>query len=290
MFKIHHIASTLTPKGGDDHVFNSGQVLCELAKGEHSAISVLPAPVKVDRGLTTLEMEFDPVQVKAATTVIRERCLGLGMSAQDIHVVHGSKTVAAAEWANENDVDVIGVGIHRRDSFDYFLGTTATGLLRHADSAILGCHAAKALTLNKILLAVDVDEHLPSLLKQTATLIKLKPSAELHVVSAFRPIDPYVSELNSSLARSFTNQARSAKEHQIDHNLTAAHIHYKDLEVRVGIPSEVIKSNAKKLDVDLVIMSTGRHLGFGWHTGSTTNNVMHGVETNVLALRSEAQD
>ena len=114
------------------------------------------------------------------------------------------------------------------------------------------------------------------------------PNAEVYIVSAMRPIDPYVSKLNSSMVHSFTQQAREARVGEIDNQLSEANIHYKDFELRMGIPSAAIKLSAEKLDPDLVIMSTGRHLGYGWHTGSTTNNVMHGIQTNVLALRSMA--
>ncbi len=289
MFQLDHIAAALAPKGGDNHVFDAGRTLADAAGSKLSVVSVLPSPVLVNRGLTTMEMEFDPEEIKAATDAIEDRSRDLGIEARHLHIVRGGKATAAAEWANENDVGVICAGIHKRDGFEHFVGTTATGLLRHADSAILGCHASRSLTLKKILVAVDIDEHLDSLLEQTATLLKVVTNADVYFMSAFRPIDPYVSKLNSSMIHSFAKQAREAKLTEIDEHLSRAAIDYKDLEVKMGIPSAAIKTQAEKLGVDLVVMSTGKHLGFGWHTGSTANNVMHGIQTNVLTLRSRSE-
>ncbi len=288
MNRLQHIVTALTPKGGDDHVFTGGELLAETTDTNHSVVSVLPAPVKINRGLATLGIEFDADEIQAAKQAIPDRCIALGLQSKNLHIVRGGKAIAAAEWVNDNNAGVVCVGIHKEDGLGYFLGTTATGLLRHADSAIFGCHANQALRFKKILLAVDVDEHLPALLEQVAALQKYVPNAELHVLSAFRPIEPYTSELNSSVVRSFSNQARAAKSEHIDGYLSSAHIRYKDLDIRVGVPSAVIKTTAQELGVDLIIMSTGQHLGFGWHIGSTTNNVMHGVQTNVLAFRPKA--
>ncbi len=61
----------------------------------------------------------------------------LGQAA-DVKVVvvsgHSGRTIL--DWADENDVDCIVMASHRPDLSDYFLGSTASRVVRHAQCAV----------------------------------------------------------------------------------------------------------------------------------------------------------
>lgn len=58
--------------------------------------------------------------------------------AADVKVVvvsgHSGRTIL--DWADENDVDCIVMASHRPDLSDYFLGSTASRVVRHAQCAV----------------------------------------------------------------------------------------------------------------------------------------------------------
>ncbi len=261
---------------------------------EVSALSVLPPPYTLQQGLATIEFEFEKDLQQAVQQALELRCTKQGLDAKNAHVIRGNQDRDIGRWANSNAVDLICVGLHDRSGAEYFLGTVATAALRYADAAVFGCRGPiDEGEISKVVLALDSDFDAQEILQQTKAFLKHFPNAKIHVRHIVRPIASFASELLSddekalkSSIEPYNKGLQHSYEQELDKHLNAMELSVESIEVMVDTPSAEIKSAAAMLGADLIIMGTGKHIGVGWHIGSTTNNVMHDSYCNVLALRT----
>jgi len=71
---------------------------------------------------------------RSAANLLREKTEGIeGVTAK---IVKGHTARTIIDFANHNDVDCIVIGSHKPDISDYFLGSTASRVVRHAGCAV----------------------------------------------------------------------------------------------------------------------------------------------------------
>ncbi|SLN24832.1 universal stress protein [Ruegeria meonggei] len=71
---------------------------------------------------------------RAAGNLLREKVSGLDGIKPEITRGHTARTII--DYANDNDVDCIVIGSHKPGLSDYFLGSTASRVVRHAGCAV----------------------------------------------------------------------------------------------------------------------------------------------------------
>ncbi len=288
-----HVLATVDPAATDEHVLKTASSIARDHDARASALAVLPPPMYIQRGTATLEVDFEQDLSSAVVDGLKAKCAEVGLSEECAHVSRDRVHEAVDAYAKANDVDLVCVGLHDRDLGEYFVGTTATAVLRHANADVYGCRTGlTAGYYQNVILALDPgdDTHSRSLLAKTKQFLAPYPDARIHVRHVMRPLavnwagslEDYSSgagwqELNSELIRA-TEEGLEALV--ADESLVASSV-----DVLHGQPSRKIKEEVQSLSADLLIMGTGAQLGIGWHIGSTTNNVMHGVDCDVLAVR-----
>ncbi len=140
---------------------------------------------------------------------------------------------------------------------------------------------------NKILVAIDNTDEAESVV--LSAMLIAEDYAEVHIMTAVEPLSniygsmiwsPVVSDTNS-LEESLVQQSKvHLTELGLRHGLSAENIH-----VLLGSPASNIRGLAEKIGADLIVIGThGRH-GVGLILGSTSNSVLHGVNTDVLVVR-----
>lgn len=109
-------------------------------------------------------------------------------------------------------------------------------------------------------------------------------SRKLHLLYVTYPqtnVEPY----GLFLERDFSEEVRAqalrllkdvAAKHDIPHN---------QVNVEIGSPADEIHHMADKLSADLIILGTHGQSGLRLLLGSTANAVLHGVKTDVLAVK-----
>lgn len=71
---------------------------------------------------------------RAAGNLLREKVSGLDGIKPEITRGHTARTII--DYANDNDVDCIVIGSHKPGLSDYFLGSTASRVVRHSGCAV----------------------------------------------------------------------------------------------------------------------------------------------------------
>ncbi|MGI9326767.1 MAG: universal stress protein [Pseudomonadales bacterium] len=288
-----HVLATVDPAATDELALNTAASIARDHNAQTSALAILPPPMYIQRGTATLEVDFEQDLSSAVVAGLKATCTDLGLAEACANVSRGRVHEAVEDYAKENDVDLVCVGLHERDLEEYFLGTTATAVLRHVNADVYGCRTGLATGYYRnVIVALDSgDDALSrSMLAKTKQFLAPYPNADVHIRHVMRPLavnwagslEDYASstgwqELNSELIRA-TEDGLGALV--ADESLVASSV-----EVLHGQPSSKIKEEVQALSADLLIMGTGAHIGIGWHIGSTTNNVMHGVGCDVLAIR-----
>ena len=137
----------------------------------------------------------------------------------------------------------------------------------------------------KILVAVDLTDDTPIVLDKARALAK-QYEAEMHVMHVIEPIAVgYAIEVSSididSLHKEAAKQARTSLLETGGHiGLTDSNLHSK-----LGSPAKEIRKLAKELEADLIVMGGhGKH-GLDLFFGSTSSEVAHGVECDLLIVR-----
>lgn len=114
----------------DDHDPNSGRAV-ELAQALCDEGGDITALTVVEAGLTGAPMQARMEEVEAAL----KADLG-GVRGVRPVVVTGHSARTILEYAEEHDVDLIIMSSHRPGLSDYFLGSTAARVVRHANCAV----------------------------------------------------------------------------------------------------------------------------------------------------------
>lgn len=137
----------------------------------------------------------------------------------------------------------------------------------------------------KILVAIDLTEESPMVLDKARNLAG-ESEAEIHIVHVIEPIAVgYAIEVSSvDIDGLHKEAARQARESLLETGgnlgLSESNLHSK-----LGSPAKEIRTLAKELGADLIIMGGhGKH-GLDLFFGSTSSEVAHGVGCDLLIVR-----
>jgi universal stress protein A len=142
-------------------------------------------------------------------------------------------------------------------------------------------------TFSKALVAVDLEEASAHYVLESARqLLPGVPLSVLHVLERSHfynigdPSSALVNDLHTRITAEIGNYlTKLCDAHGID-----------DRHLREGHPATVIAQFAEEHGYDLIVLGThGRH-GIKRLLGSTVNGVLHGVQSNVLAVRVPGKD
>jgi len=109
-------------------------------------------------------------------------------------------------------------------------------------------------------------------------------SHKIHLLYVAYPqtnVEPY----GLFLERDYTQDVRD-QALKILKDIAAHHdIPYSHVNVEIGSPADEIHNMADKIGADLIVIGTHGQSGLKLLLGSTANAVLHGVETDVLAVK-----
>jgi nucleotide-binding universal stress UspA family protein len=102
------------------------------ATGQIVALHVHEAP----QGSVSAYLDDATVQagIDLATKALREKTADLGNVTPVLTTGHSARAII--DYANSNDIDCIVIGSHKPGLRDYFLGSTAARVVRHASCAV----------------------------------------------------------------------------------------------------------------------------------------------------------
>lgn len=133
-----------------------------------------------------------------------------------------------------------------------------------------------------ILVAIDVySDYVPIVQRAVRLSGSMQKLHLLYVIYPQTNFEPYGLFLERDYTNEVQQQAtKTLKEIAHKHNIPSTHVH-----VSVGSPAEEIHFMAEKISADLIVMGTHGQSGVKLLLGSTANSVLHGVKTDVLAVR-----
>lgn len=133
-----------------------------------------------------------------------------------------------------------------------------------------------------VLIAVDVYENCSAVIER-GIQVAGSPNA-CHILYVAYPqssIEPY----GLFLERDFTSDVRLQAQQALSRAAEKYAIPGTQLHVSVGTPADEIHHLADTLDADLIVIGTHGQKGMRLLLGSTANAVLHGVKTDVLAVK-----
>ena len=140
---------------------------------------------------------------------------------------------------------------------------------------------------SRLLLAVDLSPDADQLLSRVLKICR-ESMTRVHVVHVLR-VDPMLPgdgtvDMKDADQRRLQDQAL-VRLHEILHR-NGFEVSWGNLHIRIGEPANEIKRLAHHLEADLVIVGSHNKNG-GWMSlpGATTNCVLQGIETDVMAVR-----
>lgn len=142
-------------------------------------------------------------------------------------------------------------------------------------------------TYNNMLVAVDGSDESDKILEKALKLAG-EHNAKLSVVLVFEPLlGNYSFELNMADFEKVQKEHQQQVANELREKLAKAsptvpedHVHF-----RRGKPANEIKSLAKELKADLLVIGSHGHNPVRAVLGSVANGVLHGIECDVLTVR-----
>ncbi len=134
----------------------------------------------------------------------------------------------------------------------------------------------------RVLIAVDVYEDFTQIIERG---LRVAGSSEachiLYVTYPQSSIEPYGIFLERDFSSDVVHQAMQALNRVAErYGIPGTHMH-----VSVGTPANEIHRVAKELDTDIIVIGTHGQKGMQLLLGSTANAVLHGVKSDVLAVK-----
>ena len=109
-------------------------------------------------------------------------------------------------------------------------------------------------------------------------------SHKIHLLYVAYPqtnVEPY----GLFLERDFSEEVREQALRQLKDIASKHDIPYSHVNVEIGSPADEIHHMAEKINADLIVVGTHGQSGLRLLLGSTANAVLHGVKTDVLAVK-----
>ncbi|MEZ5534273.1 MAG: universal stress protein [Thiolinea sp.] len=117
--------------GTTDTALKIARALCDEG-GKITLLNVAePLHAEVSQYIPADVLEENKESVRAEL-----RALAAGIGGAQVEVLRGSPGITITEYAGEHKVDLIIVASHRPGLRDYFLGSTAARVVRHAECAV----------------------------------------------------------------------------------------------------------------------------------------------------------
>ncbi len=136
----------------------------------------------------------------------------------------------------------------------------------------------------KILVAIDLTEEAPEVLRKAMDISKLH-DAEVILVHVVEPVGyAYGGDIPMDLTELQDQLDKAAKE-QLKSYGDKHGVASENQIVLVGRPESEIHRLSEEHGVDLVIVGSHGRKGFQLLLGSTANGVLHGAACDVLAVR-----
>ena len=133
-----------------------------------------------------------------------------------------------------------------------------------------------------ILVAIDVYSDYVPVVKRAVNVSG--STQKIHLLYVTYPqtnFEPYGLFLERDYSNDIQEQATKAlRDIAHRHNIPSTHVH-----VSIGSPAEEIHFMADKISADLIVIGTHGQSGVKLLLGSTANAVLHGVKSDVLAVK-----
>ncbi|SFR43192.1 universal stress protein A [Marinobacter daqiaonensis] len=137
---------------------------------------------------------------------------------------------------------------------------------------------------SKILVAIDLTEEAPQVLKKALALSE-QHGAKLILAHVVEPVGyAYGGDIPMDLSE-LQDQLDKAAREQLGKYGKEYGISEDDQIVTVGRPESEIHQLSEDYGVDLVVVGSHGRKGFQLLLGSTANGVLHGAKCDVLAVR-----
>ncbi|MEQ9451008.1 MAG: universal stress protein [Pseudomonadales bacterium] len=288
-----HILVAINLEEPSDTVLSRAIEMTEQHGARLAIISVLP---QVDSFLSGMELLHSKEIVHSITrdglwqlkSYLKQRLPQSLEGRTEIRAFAGSPETSITSYAASHDCDLIIVGAHDRHGLEYFLGTTASAVLYRAHCDVLGIRDKNNIhPYQTVVVAVDGGEQTAAILDKAASVADQNKNRQ--VVTILRPLilDYQLEQIDWSAAQisNMTGDLERAMIGKIQQQIDASPLAGLQLQTRSGKPSAQLKQFATEMEADLVIMGSGSRHGSGWMIGSTTHNVLHGVNCDVLVIR-----
>jgi nucleotide-binding universal stress UspA family protein len=173
------------------------------------------------------------------------------------------------------------------------VGSTAAKLARKCPCPVWIARPRSTSTVRSVLVAVDFSDVSRKALTLAATLAE-SVGATLHLLHVYdtgdlhgAPLLP--AETKAEFARYRRQVRRAALNHLQDLRGTLTHEPAKTtVNVGPGVPWQVIRSTARRLEADVIVMgSVGRSGVSGLLIGNTAEKVLHAADASVLIVKPD---
>ena len=223
---------------------------------------------------------------------LRDLLRNVGIASERVQVKFGTPARVAHEVAQEMEADCIVAGCHGQHGIELAFGSTANALIHGLDcDAYLvrlgtGQESQPSPSAPRVVIAVDGTEDAHEVVEAGKALIQ--NGSQTTLITVIKPIAHTYGGLDLTVSGTeggtFEEEALREGATWLDtiathHNLTA------DKRTVIGSPGHEIRTYAREVNADLIVVgSHGRH-GLGRLLGSTANGVLHGVSCDVLVVR-----
>jgi universal stress protein A len=285
----HHILATVDLLHPDTRPLAAASQLARQHRAAMTTLAVLEPVSALFGGLDTIrEADFEAEMLSNAREELKTLCRKVKAPVDSAVVELGNKSATIASMARRLKADLIVVGAHGFHGFEYFLGTTATGVLHAAHCNVLGVRSDRSGKYQCLLAALDAESSSIDVLREARALA---PGAQLHAIHVMKPLlagySSSIADLNQELpVDSIEGRLRGELGERMEQLINQADVGDVTVHIRQGTPSKEIKRLLQELGADLAAMGSGQPAGSGWLIGSTTQNVLHGCDCDALIVRT----
>ena len=264
---------------------------------EISVLAVLPDVVQAygtvwSGDASGAMLDFVQGTRQEAERQLRDLLRNVGIARERVQVRFGSPARVAHEVAQEMEADCIVAGCHGQHGIELAFGSTANALIHGLDcDAYLvrvgtGQESQPRPAAPRVVIAVDGTDDAHEVAEAGKAL--LGNGSQTTLITVIKPIAHTYGGLDLTVVGTeggtFEEEALREGTAWLD-TIATRHELAADKRAVIGSPGHEIRTYAKDVNADLIVVgSHGRH-GLGRLLGSTANGVLHGVGCDVLVVR-----
>jgi universal stress protein A len=137
-----HVMAAVDLSDEASQVLGEAKRVAEDHGAKLTLISVVKPLTQVYGGLdmaayTQASVNFEREAQNQAVEQLKSMGAGIGVAAEDVHAVIGAPAPQIVDTAKDLGVDLIVVGSHGKHGLGLLLGSTANGVLHHAECDVL---------------------------------------------------------------------------------------------------------------------------------------------------------